>query len=238
MSRAIDTITVSSIEDRRLVLGNAHCARVLQVGTDWTTLRMGFRFTFADSGGNLTAPNLKFGLLASPAGDLANGALTSSTSHFLGLSYVSNATRNTSPTRYTAGANWSMVRRIGSTNNSGTGSPGAVGNYSATPEQRCCLIIQATKGSPNFTSNGITPISTAVPDVSLTLLQSAMEQTTMANAETTLNAALGGTHYDLAGNVTHAIDEAANGYFNSIYLGWAFTVPKIQVSDIVFAKIA
>jgi len=241
MSAAIDTVTIGSIEDRRLVLGNAQAGRVLSIGSNWTMLRIGIRFAFDDAGVNITGtPRFYFGLLASPSALMANGPLGGSTSHFLGYK-VSTATwtRGTGPVRYahTHVTNQMYVKRVGSTETFGTSGVNSH-NESATPASiRSAVFLEITKGSPNFTLQVcINQASTGMVDVTKVMLSAAMEIGTLAGLDAYMDTVAGGSFSSLA-SATIAVDEATNGDLDSICVAWDRTT-LLRVSDIVFTKMA
>lgn len=60
--------TVGGIDDKRIVLSEGQFARKLFVGSNWTTLRVGIRYSVTDPGINMVSgPRFRFGLCAGTA---------------------------------------------------------------------------------------------------------------------------------------------------------------------------
>ena len=242
MSVEITSVTIGSIVDKRLTLGNSQWAATLDMGTDWTTLRIGCRVAFDDTGTNLiVTPKHYFGVLASPASGMTNGPIGSLTSHFLGVSSVgatwTRATTVPSRIRYGSGLQiWGFRKKILTTETTlGT----LFDNwYSAEPTvARNAMIFEVTKGTPNFTVSFIkaNPAATEI-DIPYSIFVDAMSLPTMANAVTYLNNTAGSGYYNEI--TTGAVSESTSGYFNSICCAWDRSVPLHYVSEMLFAKMA
>lgn len=226
--------------DKKLVLNNSQWAATMNIGTDWTRLRIGWRWALTDSGANITgaSPGFMIGTMSSPASGMTNGPLGNSCSHFFGIiQRAANPTVTRQTTGFLRYGAWvpASAKKIGSTLTEGTGlnslqigyQPGTI---------RTAHIIEITKGSPNFTIQQVTMSSTTgVNDMSLAGLEAAMNSATMAGAEIELdnvNAA-----YTLSSAVTQAVSES-DGAFNAVVVGWTKTTNDMEFSEVLFAKMA
>lgn len=241
MSTAIDTITVGGTPDRRLVLSNSQVARVLSIGTSWNVLRIGLRLAFDDLGVTpQSVPRLFVGVLANPSAGLANGPLNAATSHFVGLitAYVAWTRVAGPPVAYTYGTFGGYGKKVGATITAVGGTSNTM-YFSGTPAtRRPGLIVQITKGSPNFTVELVMNSSTLVHDVPLAgNLVTAIEAGTLAQADTALEAASGGA-YNSALSGAVAVNEAVDGFLNAVCVAWNTVDPVCRISEILWRKIS
>lgn len=235
MSVEIETVTISAVDDKRLVLGNASAAFLHSQGNNFVRRRIGFRMAVDDTGANLTGtPRFYYGLMSSPSAGVANGPLGATTNHFLGVrSNGSTWTRATSPTRYSFGTgNHQLLKRINTTDTSiATSTAGALVPAEPTT-RRSIWILDVLKGSPNWTISAVAGNNTTHPDTSLEILQTAMNILTMTSVSAYLTA-ITGAAYGAAGSGTHAVDEATDGALNAIVLAWDRISPLMYVSEIM-----
>lgn len=233
MSISIDTITISSVEDRRMVLSSAQAARVIDIGTNWTRLRIGIRYCIQNTGANYVgADTFYLGAMASPAADMSNGPLTDNTSHFVGFINV-NAFYYLNADKYTINSEQLYAKKVGATVTHGSGTNQShVVTTNNTP-YRCVSMVEIVKGTPNFTINQLAQSpGTGNLDVSLTTFKTALSAPTMAEAASAIH-----PWYSGAYTATLAVNEAVDGYLNAVCVAWGF-VPSIYISDIGWAKIA
>ena len=237
MGSKTKTRTISSVVDTRIRLTNSNFARLwsADVGTNWTTIRVGCRVSVEDSGTSLTStPRFAFGICSGTS----NIFMDATTSNWIGLvTYGGTWTRSTSPTKYMLGngsyfdSGIAAAKRVGSTltTDAFTNSPfpGATYLFDATVN-RVALFVDITKGSPNFTVRPTYYKTSAANDVSVDTF---LSQVAVSVPSIT------GHQY---GNETKsiAIDEATNGFFNAINVAWDRTSPAIEISDIAVVKLA
>jgi len=244
MSRVIDTVTIGGIVDKRLVLGNAQVARVLNVGT-WTTLRIGVRFCFDDFGGIVYGPpRLCIGLLSSPSG--TNGPLGETTSHFVGFRTAANFLRTT-----TAGIVYYAITtngvefcsKVGNTVTSLFNS--FSNNMSATPATNIWpIFIELTKagpGSPVNWSMSLIHWNQTIVNRHITKAEmlTAMETSNSTTLTAYMDSLISGTPYTnnpVTGTIS--VNEATNGTLDSVCVAWDRTSPLVRISEIMWRKIA
>lgn len=242
MSVSINTITIGGIEDRRLNLSNSQAARVITIGTSWTRLRVGIRFAFDDYGANiLTTPRLYLGAISSPSVGMANGPLTNATSHFVGL-ITATATwaRNApSPVWYNLATGSMYAKKINSTISTVAGTNVSVGVSGQPNLRRNIILVDILKGSPNFTITICMPSGVAITgDVTQSAhLAEAMSKSALTDAATYIASIETGSY---VGNATGAlaVDEGANGFLNAVCVAWDRSSPSLNISDLMWAKMA
>jgi hypothetical protein len=87
MPSSIVTRLISGIsQDKSLVLSNSYCARSMEIGTGWETIRVGWRMAISGSGDIGFQPKFTFGL-CSGTGSIYGDAFTNS---FFGFHYPYN----------------------------------------------------------------------------------------------------------------------------------------------------
>lgn len=227
MSVEIESVTVGSDTEKRLVLANGQWAATLALGTDWDIIRVGARIAWDDSGGTIFGtPGFYLGLTSSPVSGLTNGPLSGiNTKHFIGL--ITQATTwSRSASQYTVGAN-ALGKKVGTTT-TGTGSNTLA--FSLAPSTtRTGFVVQIEKGSPNFTIRasflGVAPMDHDYVD-----LLAAMDVSDFSTAAGLLNQS--------AFSGTVAVDEATDGFFNALCVAWDRATPEIHISEMLFGKYA
>lgn len=248
MSTIIESVTISSLLEKRLVLSNSQWAAKLDSRFDgWTKLRIGMRFAFSDSGVAVPADaRFFFGLLSNPSSGMANGPLGNSTSHYLGYRSSRTATwpRFTTPIVYYSSGTGSpqndLVKRVGSTDTVTPITNFGMRQVSAAEDSiRLAFVLEITKGSPNFTVNSIPVISTpglATADLALTEFKEAMNAPTMTGCETILEGYTGLSLSQISAAI--AVNEGTNGNLNAVCLGWNLINPLPNISEVLAAKMA
>jgi len=229
MGSKIKLRTFSSVDDKRIRLTNSNAARLwsADVGTSWSKIRIGCRIGIEDTGAGLTStPRFAFGICSGTS----NIYMDATTTHWCGiLTNAATWSRFTGPTFYQIAAGGLVVaKRIGSTLTTGSG----IGDYSnwhdCAAATRKALFLDITKGSPNFTFNLFYEHGAfSSVDVSLATLLAQLPLSSPAI-----------TDHESSSNVTLAIDEATNGYFNAVNFAWDRTSPAIEISDMAVVKLA
>lgn len=113
---AATIINITGADNAANIAGVANmAARVLAIGSSWTDIRLGWRWTIEDTGANITftgaGDQTMVGVMASPTANLSNGPLTATTSNFLGIKETSGTfVRATGPIRYENIANQVCLR--------------------------------------------------------------------------------------------------------------------------------
>lgn len=227
-----------------MTLSNSQIARVIDIGTNWTRLRIGWRWQLDDPGGTLAGTSsLWIGLLANPTTNMSNGPLGVTTSHFLGMANLAGGpfTRNTVPSVYYNVSSMTPVKRVTATNTTNAFGGGSNLMGARPTVARQIVLLEITKGSPNFTVQAALAQNagaSSLDDMSLGVLISSLEQNTMANAVSVINAAQGANAATITTAPTIAVNEATDGFLNSICFAWTRTAPLLYISDIVYSKLA
>jgi hypothetical protein len=94
---------------------------------------------------------------------------------------------------------------------------------------RSVIFVDILKGSPNFTFNIFCRDnnSTATTDITRAEFLTQMQQATPAL-----------TTHTLSGTQTQAVDEATDGFFDSVNVYWSQTGTPMELSDIAVARLS
>jgi len=238
--------TFSDGSDKGLVLSNEEWGRALQIGSDWTRIRMGMLVAMEPDGvNNLSGAQFRFGFstaandhLGSLAAKLWYGAVLnggSSTINYLGGSYTYTANSNNS---YYATVNLPRVRALNGTlsgsSNSGTYYIPTLNNN----KRRAPICVQLKKSGTTMIVSPRCPPSGAGSPVDFTLadLLATMEDPTDDAVSTTLlcrGIGLTGSWTSFADYPDHA---AAYGEIVAPHIGWNKTVAKLHVYAVVVSR--
>ncbi len=233
MSATIISRTISSLVDKKLVLANDHASRTVGISTTWNTIRFAMRLRI-DTGG-LTTDISGGKLLVGVSSGTANVPGTPSTDNFIGVGngdagqdYTYNAG---APAYFSTGMNF--AKRRGSTTTTGSSvSPYFAGDANV----RGGFLVEITKGSPNYTVGFVFPggATGAQTDLPYSALVSALEAATLTAAATALNAVVSGYSNFSA---TLATDETT-GAFDSFAIMWSIASRPLEISEVLYARIA
>lgn len=206
---------VSGVKNVRMTNSNFARPPIPAAFTNWSILRVALLLRLSDSGANITGtPRLAVGLCSGSANIIGDATTT----HFVGV-MSNNATwsRATAGIRYTSGSTWIPHKKVGTTITNGTNiSVSSVANISA--EGPTMLMVDITKGTPNYTINLFMYAAAAIP--------------TNTDANFELQAVSGVptfTNYVRSGGFTIAVDEATDGVFDHACVWWNQTNPTLDV---------
>lgn len=218
--------------DQRIVLQNSNFARLHSLGTSWSKIRVGMRFSMTNTGADLTGtPLFAMGLCAGTT----NIYLDATTDHFVG--HGGNATTwgytvagSGNMTRYTPGTGFIYAfKKVGTALTfSGVALAAPIFPADATAATRRLHFVDITKGSPNFTIGGFVCTNmTASPDVLDTdfLAQIVLPTPSFANH----------TYYT---GQTIAVNEVANGYLTHASIAWNRSSPTFEICDFAVVQLA
>lgn len=223
-------------DSKRFALSNEQTAIKLDpdILSGWQRLRIGMRFAIPDTGGNLTGtPLLAFGLLSNPSANCANGPLTNSCGHFVGLLTPSSTwTRSTnsweeSTTRIT--------RRVGSTIDAETDTDGVFVPHGAAT-YRGGMIIEFDRSTPSLWDiDLITPGSDAecAIDISESAMIAGMEYEPGGAGISGAIGYSGGGQSHTTEQVT--VDEGTDGELNALCIAWNKTSPMLEIEDVYWS---
>lgn len=209
--------------DRRLVLSNGEAIRKPIWYASWSRIRIGLLFAIDrnSSTSNVTGtPILSFGLCSGTS----NVWIAGSSDHIVGVKNINGTWTYQAgpPKRYESGSNnaYQGFKRVGTTVTNASASFN--NNLCAWPEAgtpaRNAMILEITKGSPNFSMKFWTNNATgAQSDVSDAAFEEAMIVDDMANVGTV--SGIGGGTVDSTAR-TLAVDEGADGALDNIFVYW------------------
>lgn len=157
----------NAVGDKYVSLANEELVRTLQIGTDWTKLRIGVLLAVTPDGtNNLASAALMMGVCSGTT----NPYGAASTTNFVGAAFHASAPGATSGTLtynansgnpvFTSVGTWPATR-VGTTLGNATGSATAfmLTTNTGSPQRRSPLFLDITKGSPNYTVVRWTPSS-------------------------------------------------------------------------------
>lgn len=234
MSIAIQSISISGVEDRQLVITNDQAARVLDIGTDWDRLWIAMRLHMEDTGANIGGtPRFYAGVMSNPSSGMANGPLGAGTSNFFGIrSTFATWTRQVGPpVSYTT--NFEHAVKVGA---AVTESDSVAWRVSADDTIRAVAIVQIVKVAGTTWGSNMIHLDGAAGLVDKTIgdLIAAAELQTENLATASLGVDyLAGTGGDVG--VLKTVDEGANGPMNAIVVAWDQSSP-IHVSEVLWCK--
>jgi hypothetical protein len=239
MSVSILSRTISALADKRIVLANDQIGRIMGIGSTWSQLNIGIRWAINPNGFTSTTSQFafRFGVCSGTAAMIGNATTT----NFVGISPGTNTptgalTWGASPASFSI-TNWaSPIRRVGTTWNYGS-LDGFVGYITADPaNKRSAVVLQITKGSPNYNLDLIFPSSAAAAsvDISQAGLIAAVEAATGAGSQSVFTS-LGASYSDRT-QASSACSEVA-GAFNAINIQWGLSSRPLEISDIIYARI-
>lgn len=236
MSQSILKRTISAVDDKRLVLANGEALRNLAYLNNWTTVRIGLQISCELSAAISGTPQLAFGLSAGASHGFGDPVTT----HFVGARpTATSATFGGTAPHYTQLTAWKPCKKVSGTITDGAAFTGVTTATipKASDLVRQIVIVQVTKGSPNFTVQIValtnaTPIATDMTD---TLFVNAMQAADMAGAAAALD---GSGYYAASSVVSVAVDEATNGNLDSVDVFWDRTSTPMEISSIRHRKVA
>lgn len=241
MSASIISRTISAIVDKKLVLQNDQAARLISIGSDWTTIRFGMRLAVDAAGltNNLVGAVNYIGMCSGTANKV--GDLT--TTNFFGLAMDSSSlTYASGPPPYfnvEGSAIYKLVKKVGTTVTKGSAIVGgAATGYSASGDVRNAWVIEIVRGSPNYTLNFLytTQVAAMQADVPYGALVQALEGATITDVKNVLNSYVGGGYYQ---NQTDslAFDEVA-GPLNAFNIYWNLSSRPLEISEVLYVRVA
>lgn len=247
MSATINTRTIAAVVDQRMVHAEQSIARLIEYGSTWSRLRVGFRLAINGTASITGAPNLALGLCSGITKFTGDPCLIS-IPHFLGLYPWSDLNQNPanppfnsdltytyacSPCRYNIPV-WRPIKLIGSTKTQGAFLGGSNNEISAEPTVwASAVLIEYEKTTP-WTFRSCVPAMNGGNSryhVTLTNLRQAVE-----DVDTFSNIPAFSLPYYRAESQSIAVDEASNGVLNAITAWWDRTNTPLELSGIVFKK--
>ncbi len=221
--------TFSSVVDNRIRLANSNFARPwsTDIGTSWSHIRICGCLGIELTGSDITStPRFFFGCCSGTS----NIFMDATTTHWAGAysTWTPWAAGTNKYHNYTGGTIWTLAKRITSTTTTGSGLSTAWTIGDCTQAFRTAFLLDITKGSPFtvqlFSANAY---NTLPPDVTLSAFLTQIPLTTPVF-----------TSHGFDTAVTMTLDEATNGYFNAVNIGWDRTSPAIELSALAVVKLA
>lgn len=233
---AASIITISG--DKRIQLTNGQLIRRPVYLDNWTTMRIGIHFTWPSAATIVGTPRLYVGV----CNGLTNGIGDAVTTNFCGI-----ATNSASITRAVSGSQayanigaMRVLKKVASTTTfhaTGDMTGTAHGQMDATGAWLGVMLVEITKGSPNYTFTlGIATSNSGVIGVNITPAH--MDQyINLPIGMTGIGAVANPNIVAVTANNSLAVSEAA-GVFNAINVYWDKTAAPCEISGIYHKKLA
>jgi hypothetical protein len=223
---------------KRVQLSNGQMCRRMIYLNNWTTMRIGLRLTVPSASSIAGTPRLWVGV----GSGLTNAIGDASTTNWIGI-YTDSATwtRSTlvSPAIGYFAATGRSVKRVGTTVTQNAAGFGQNLVFPMSDTFLTVLLVEITKGSPNYTINiGAAGSSSAFNGAALPGI-------TEANMDAFMSLPIGmsgitavvNTSYSTPGAQTLAMSEAA-GNLDTIQVYWDKTTAPCEVESIYHRKLA
>lgn len=220
--------TILSETEKRLSLTGEQAGRLLVIGDDWQSIRVAIRYSI-NTTTTLTLPSFFLGLCS--GNSLPCDAVTS---HFLGVGTqaslpltgtggLANVIRTS-----TSGAYTRMFHIVdGVSANSSTGATSDFFGIRCSPASNggwSVMSLEITKGSPDFTITG--KWSPQASSISAATFISFIGNGSATGITNTMC------------NTTRAVDEATDGFLDTIALSWGHASIPVEISDIAYARLS
>ena len=213
--------TISSLADKRLSLTDEQAGRVLNIGTSWTQIRIGVRWSVDTAASSLTIPFFYVGM-TSGTGSLP-GDLT--TDHFLGAGVPSTlALTNSHANGLYSGSGttnfprWHIQNGVATSSTTGTGGAASFVGFRSSVGWGMCMLDITKNSSTSFQVKGQRWFT-------LTSCTAAMFQTAMATGADTSNLRIGCDH-------AVTVDETTYGALDTFALSWGHETVAMEISDV------
>jgi len=230
MPASIILRTIATVDDKRVVLANSPGARTMLMGNGWNVARVGLRLCLNDPvAATITeSPVFFMGFCSGSANKYGMASVT----HAFGMKVTSASwTRNAGTPNYYGPLSMFPCKKVLTVETVGGSAIDTTKVISATPaSHRTVWVVELTKGSPNYTINGVFPTSAQVSDISQATFRAAMEDATLSGCAATLGMSAGTAR-------TQAVSEA-DGNLDSLGLFWGRTGPTIEVSHILATRVS
>lgn len=238
MSQTTLLRTISTVDDIRVGLNNSSICRLLSIGTNWTYLRVGIRVSIdpAVYNTNNLGKNIFIGVCSGTSNPWNNGVAT--TTHAVGALAPAIGNAGNAPASYSDGFggtgfvfyNVKGAKRVGTTITESSGAllnPAYIQAISNDYRAALWFVDIEKKTSPtdwNIKSFMLTTVGT-------THVTKSTFETYMATPFAGLS--LGG--HSPSSTVTLAVDEATNGYLDSVNV-FSDMNGNVEISDIAAAR--
>jgi hypothetical protein len=231
-------LTVSSL--KRLDLSNCQILRRPVYLNNWTTMRIGLHFCVPSAANLVGTPRLYVGM----GSGLTNGIGDATTTNFVGaVTNQATWTRNTviiSSVTYGYATNVALrtVKRVGSTLTIGSLDMTAAGTFSLDAGWRAILIVEITKGSPNYSITLGVGTSNSIFNAGDEITPALMDQYMSLPIGLTGIGSVKNANYSIVtANNTVATSEVA-GNLDCIQIYWDKTAAPLEIEGVYHRKLA
>lgn len=221
MASLIKVRTISAATETAIQMANSCYARTILIGTTWNVLRVGLRWHMDNTGASLSTPEFAFGVCDGTTNIMGDASVD----HFVGVrssglwSFQTTFYNNTS---------FQPAKKVGATVTTGTTlvqNASIACNCTVDPSPRGFIMVDITKGSPNF-SFVLSHLNNQVgANVTASEFLQQMELATVTQ-----------TGYLTTASQTLAVSEAGDGFLDSVNVSWNRSTPVIEVTDIAVTR--
>ncbi len=220
----------SATEDKRIQLSNSNFARTWSstLGTNWTKLRVALRVIMTNNAGASIAGSPVFAVGVCAGTNNIFQDLTCSNWVGVVTTEATWAFAGTGTNIYFQSLNANAATKVGALMTTGAVMTTAL-HIKADPSalNRSLLFVDITKGvGTNITVGAFMRTASNVADVSYDTFLERAEVAVPVEA-----------FHAFVTPVAVPVDEAANGYLNSVNVAWGITTPHIHICDVAIVKL-
>lgn len=234
MSQVIVSRTIGAEVDQRIAIINGELLRKIAILDTWAVMRIAIRYMLNGTAAVTGNPNMFLGMTH----DQDLGYLSANPPHAVGIH--TGATSSITYSSSMFGVTWRGTKKVagvstGTVTDATAFASNALGYTPGDVLKRGMVVLEITKGSPNFSLQVAHCVNSGSANVDITQAQmlTAIESSTMAGAATAWS--LDGAITNI---VTLAVDETTDGVLNAICVGWDRSVPQMELSEIRFRKVS
>ena len=231
--------TNGSTGSKRVQLSNGQMCRRMQYLNNWTTLRIGLRLCFPSAANITGTPRLWVGVGSGTANAIGDATTTNWFGAYFDTATLARGTLVTPAIAYSQG-NWLRpVKRVGTTTTAGGSLITSGLTMSLSDTFLSILMVEITKGSPNYTINAGFPSTNsafngeALPGVT----EAKMDQYMSLPIGFTGIGAVGNPNYVVGTSQAMAMSEAA-GNLDCVQIYWDKTAVLCEVESVYHRKLA
>lgn len=245
MSTSIDSVTIGSIEDRRIVLNNSQIAFKFDFESNWTSVICGFRLAVDDSVGiwsnSVFAMGLRSRCQTGLPSQLLGDPYTGINAEFRGKYYASTAgwTRNAGPPPYYSYGLLDYVQNTAASSSTDLDTYYVSADPSTARTAMVMVFTRSAPGSQSISCAFTSPNAGAAQrDMPLSVLQNAVNSGTIALARDAFNAELGGAYYVASSAPSKTVVEATYGGLDGFTFVWVPSLVSLHISEFLFKKLS
>jgi len=210
--------------EKRLSLNAEQIGRSISIGSQWQKIRIGVRWSCTLTTNYVSSPALYLGMCSGTTNMIGD----TTPQHFVGWHMKPDSTVSASNTNYISipgGTSNSMLVNVGGVKTVAGFNVNPLNVGRVSRGGAAIMVLEITKGSPNFLlSNWSSSGYLSTPSDFLTVMQAVAVPTSIMSAR-------------ISGEAM-AVDEATNGYLDTINFAWQGVQGDFELSDIAYTRLA